>query len=175
MNTKKIILIFTFLCVHVYILPQINIEHLEFVLNDYYSEFRQESDIKYCNVIQFNLDSLYKYCISDLYNSYPIVPPDTFLFTHDSVVVYYYHKFPPNIRKNYQTLESLKYAYECHFNCVLEVCSELLEYDPPEPAYYFHTTDTIGTKVEYDPHGAATISRLLEYYNKHSNQRSTNQ
>jgi len=174
MNKKKIVLLVILLYAHVYILPQINMEHLVFVINDYYSDFRQESHIKYCNVIQFNLDSLFKYCISDIDHPYPVVPPDTFLFTHNCVV-YYYSQFPPDIKKNYQTLDSLEVAYEYYFAHALNSNEAYTLYDPPEPAYYFFRTDTIGTKVEYDPHGTAMIRRLKEYYRKHSNQRKANQ
>jgi hypothetical protein len=170
MRVERLILSIAFIYVHITVLPQINMEHVKAILDDYYSDLRQDDSIRYCNLIQIDQDSLIKYYISDKIQPFPVVPPDSFLFTNDSIVVYYYYTFPPDIAKNYQTLNSLKIAYEQHFNSKLGNEKGYVLYDPPESAYLFHATDTMGLKIEYDPHGTAILIGLLEYYKSFSNQ-----
>ena len=150
-------------------------EHIKFIVDDYYSEFKQNGDLIFCNIIQSNIDSSYKYHVWDDYNPIPSVPPDTSIIMDDSIVVYLFTEFHPDIKDNYRKFKKFKDTFEIHFNRILKGNSFLIEYDPPEPAYYFNKNDTIITKVDYDPSGVAIMWRLIKYYEKHLCKKDLNQ
>ena len=111
MCIKRNLFIVILIFFQISILSQVNMQHLEYVANDYYNNFIVKRNFKYCTVFQYTSDSTYKYNISDDNNPIPIIPPDTFILIHDSILVCYYYNFPPDISKNYQTLNKLKYFY----------------------------------------------------------------
>ncbi len=170
MCIKRNLFIVILIFFQISILSQVNMQHLEYVANDYYNNFIVKRNFKYCTVFQYTSDSTYKYNISDDNNPIPIIPPDTFILIHDSILVCYYYNFPPDISKNYQTLNKLKYFYKVHFNETLPDTNYLPEYDPPQSLYYFIDGDTTAFKVDYISHSPSMFYQLFRYYEEHSKQ-----
>lgn len=160
----KLLYLFILLSLSVNALSQPSLTDIEFVINDYYTSQIHiiGSNNHSCMLFHIANDSISKYMIFDVFQPYPLIPPDTF-FLINSCIVFYFNKYPPDKEKNLRILDEYKEYYFNEYGTDISKYDVNVFYDPPQFAYYFDK-DGFLWKTEKDNQVGFLFNYLLSIY-----------